>query len=138
MEEEGEGLPVHEICTSTQIRRRAFYNWWNRYRLSGSEGLNLKEYPTVHRTPPEIQRRHRRERHLATRPRHPRIRETTRDPHPSWIAILERTERRVKLRHILREEQDQAYPRWNRQTHNAQKDRSRRLIELHGPECGPR
>ena len=46
MEEEGEGLPVHEICTSTQIRRRAFYNWWNRYRLSGSEGLNLKEYST--------------------------------------------------------------------------------------------
>jgi len=51
----GEGVPVHEICTSAQIPRRTFYNWWNRYRLSGLEGLSPKpRIPhTVHRTPPE-------------------------------------------------------------------------------------
>jgi transposase InsO family protein len=35
----GEGVSVSEICTATQIPRRTFYNWWNRYQLHGPEGL---------------------------------------------------------------------------------------------------
>ena len=52
----GEGVSAHEICTSAQIPRRTFYNWWNRYRLDGLEGLKPKPRAphTVHRTPPEI------------------------------------------------------------------------------------
>jgi transposase InsO family protein len=51
----GEGVPVHEICTNAQIPRRTFYNWRNRYRLGGLEGLNSKPRTphTIHRTPPE-------------------------------------------------------------------------------------
>jgi transposase len=51
----GEGVPVHEICTNAQIPRRTFYNWRNRYRLGGLEGLNPKPRTprTIHRTPPE-------------------------------------------------------------------------------------
>jgi transposase InsO family protein len=55
MRRKGEGVPVHEICTSVQIPRRTFYNWLNRYRLDGLEGLGPRpRIPhTVHRTPPE-------------------------------------------------------------------------------------
>ena len=51
----GEGAPVNEICTSAQIPRRTFYNWWNRYRRHGLEGLKPRARTphTVHRTPPE-------------------------------------------------------------------------------------
>jgi len=38
----GEGVPVAEICTATQTPRRTFYNWWNRYRLHGLEGLDAR------------------------------------------------------------------------------------------------
>ena len=207
-------MPVNMICTSAQIPRITFYNWWSRYRLGGLEGLEprSRQPHTVHRIPPEnverilrlrrekgwcpiliegylrrvesieighttihrllkqaglnnplpkprqqrsyktlaaeaseqpmamrpqgrrrqmahhnprrsqplrnrqphIQRRHRRERDLSPRPGYSRVRETTRDPHRSWIAILERTQRRIKLRRILREKQDQAYPWRNR------------------------
>lgn len=52
----GEGVPVHEICTSTQIPRRTFYNWWNRYRQHGVEGLDTRPRTphTIHRTPPQL------------------------------------------------------------------------------------
>jgi len=47
----GEGVRVSEICTATQIPRRTFYNWSNRYRLHGPEGLDTRsKVPhTIHR-----------------------------------------------------------------------------------------
>jgi transposase InsO family protein len=47
----GEGVPISEICTSAQIPRRTFYNWWNRYRLHGLEGLEPRPTKphTIHR-----------------------------------------------------------------------------------------
>ena len=52
----GEGVPVHEICTSTRIPRRTFYNWWNRYRQHGVEGLDARPRTPhiIHRTPPQL------------------------------------------------------------------------------------
>ena len=49
----GEGVPVSEICTAVQIPRRTFYNWSNRYRLQGTEGLEPKPKTphTIHRVP---------------------------------------------------------------------------------------
>jgi transposase InsO family protein len=51
----GAGVPVNMICTSAQIPRRTFYNWWSRYRLGGLEGLEprSRQPHTVHRIPPE-------------------------------------------------------------------------------------
>ena len=216
-------MPVHEICISAQIPRRAFYNWWNQYRLDGPKGLNPRPrtppyspqnptrnrredphveaserlVPHTHRRTP-TQGRHRRrthnhppptqagwneqptpetptakmlqalaasafeqplamrpqtrrrkmahhnprrplqirngipdlqgtqhgERDLAARPGNPRIREAKRDTHRSWIAILERPQRRVKLRRLLPTPADQAHSRRHRQAHNARKDRT--------------
>lgn len=45
----GEGVPVSEICTATQIPRRTFYNWWIRYQLHGLEGLEARS-KTPHTT----------------------------------------------------------------------------------------
>jgi transposase InsO family protein len=52
----GEGEPVSEICTATQIPRRTFYNWWNRYRQDGLDALNpqSKRPRTIHRTSAEM------------------------------------------------------------------------------------
>jgi putative transposase len=49
----GEGASVNIICTAGQIPRRSFYNWWNRYRQHGLEGLQprSKRPHTIHRTP---------------------------------------------------------------------------------------
>jgi transposase-like protein len=44
----GEGDSVSEICTSAQIPRRTFYNWWNRYRQHGPEGLKPRPANTPH------------------------------------------------------------------------------------------
>jgi len=54
MRRRGEGAPVREICTAAQIPRRTFYNWWNRYRECGLQGLKPRSRAphTVHRTPP--------------------------------------------------------------------------------------
>lgn len=54
MRRRGEGASVREICTAAQIPRRTFYNWWNRYRECGLEGLKPRSRAphTVHRTPP--------------------------------------------------------------------------------------
>ena len=52
----GEGESVSEICTATQIPRRTFYNWWDRYREHGLDGLNPQSRTprTIHRTPTEV------------------------------------------------------------------------------------
>jgi putative transposase len=52
----GEGVSVSEICTATQIPRRTFYNWWNRYRQHGLDGLNpqSKRPRAIHRTSTEL------------------------------------------------------------------------------------
>jgi len=48
----GDGASVREICTTARIPRRTFYNWWNRYRKHGLEGLEpqSKRPHTIHRT----------------------------------------------------------------------------------------
>ena len=50
----GEGVPVSRICTSAQIPRRTFYNWWNRYQLHGLEGLEPRSRAphNIHRVDP--------------------------------------------------------------------------------------
>jgi len=50
----GEGVPVSRICTSAQIPRRTFYNWWDRYQLHGLEGLEPRSRTphTIHRVDP--------------------------------------------------------------------------------------
>ena len=55
----GEGASVNEICASAQIPRRTFYNWWNRYRRFGLEGLKPKSKAprTVHRVSPIVAER---------------------------------------------------------------------------------
>jgi putative transposase len=52
----GEGVPVSEICTATQTPRRTFYNWWDRYRQHGLDGLDPQSrHPrTIHQTPTEL------------------------------------------------------------------------------------
>jgi len=47
----GEGVPVSKICNAARIPRRSFYNWLNRYRLHGLEGLEPRSRVphTVHR-----------------------------------------------------------------------------------------
>lgn len=52
----GAGESVTEICTASQIPRRTFYNWWDRYRQRGLDGLNpqSKRPRTIHRTSEEI------------------------------------------------------------------------------------
>jgi transposase len=49
----GNGASVSEICTAARIPRRTFYNWWNRYRQHGLEGLEpqSKRPRTIHRIP---------------------------------------------------------------------------------------
>lgn len=49
----GDGASVKEICTTAKIPRRTFYNWWNRYRRYGLEGLEpqSKRPHAIHRTP---------------------------------------------------------------------------------------
>jgi len=51
MRRRGEGVSVGDICTAAQIPRRTFYNWWNRYRKYGPEGLEPRSRAphTVHR-----------------------------------------------------------------------------------------
>jgi transposase len=48
----GEGVPVSEICAAAQVPRRTFYNWWNRYRECGLEGLEARSRKphVIHRT----------------------------------------------------------------------------------------
>jgi transposase InsO family protein len=55
----GEGVPVNQICTNAQIPRRTFYNWWNRYRRFGLEGLKPKSKAprTIHRVSPIVAER---------------------------------------------------------------------------------
>ena len=52
----GEGAPVSEICTTAQISRRTFYDWWTRYRQHGLEGLQPRSRKphTIERTPNRI------------------------------------------------------------------------------------
>jgi transposase InsO family protein len=52
----GEGVSVSEICTATQTPRRTFYNWWDRYREHGLDGLKpqSKRPQTIHRTTTEL------------------------------------------------------------------------------------
>jgi transposase InsO family protein len=49
-------VPVTTICTSAQIPRRTFYNWWSRYRQHGVEGLDSRPRTphTIHGTPPQL------------------------------------------------------------------------------------
>jgi len=55
----GEGAYVSQICTAAQIPRRTFYNWWNRYRRFGLEGLKSRSRTphTVHKVSPIIAER---------------------------------------------------------------------------------
>jgi transposase-like protein len=53
----GERVSVSEICTASQIPRRTFYNWRQRYQEGGLERLltdKNKIATTIHRTPEEI------------------------------------------------------------------------------------
>jgi putative transposase len=52
----GEGVSVSEICTATQIPRRTFYNWWNRYENGGYENLTDKSRKPnrTRETPPAV------------------------------------------------------------------------------------
>lgn len=47
------GASVSEICAAARTPRRTFYNWWNRYRQLGLEGLEpqSKRPRTIHRIP---------------------------------------------------------------------------------------
>jgi transposase len=56
MRRDGEGIPAGEIYTTAQIPRSTFYDWLNRYRQHGLEGLQPKSRRphTTHRTPEEI------------------------------------------------------------------------------------
>ena len=52
----GEGASVSDICTSARVPRRTFYNWLNRYRQDGLEGLEPRSSrpSIIHRTPSGI------------------------------------------------------------------------------------
>ncbi len=56
MRKRGAGVSVSEICTTARIPRRTFYNWLDRYREHGLEGLHARSKAPhgFHRVSPGI------------------------------------------------------------------------------------
>ena len=122
----GEGASVSEICTAAQIPRRNFYNWWSRYRQYGLDGLTprSKRPQTIHRTPTRTVDKIKTLR-LKTGWCSRKIAGYLRmQGRPVGHMTVYRVLCSAGLNRPLQTQQDQAYPRRNRQTHHTRQDRT--------------